>query len=1012
MRIMNRTAIAVVSLLLLSRTLVGEDAVDYLRDIKPILSQHCYTCHGGLKQESGLRLDTGAFILKGGDSGAAIELGRPTASSLVERMKTTDESERMPPDGEPLSAEEIELVSLWIEQGAKIPKDEKPQEDPRRHWSYQVPICPTLPPIKNADWASNVIDTFIASKHEKHGLTARPSASKSTILRRVYLDLVGLPPTRDQLHAFLADDSPDAFERIVDQLLASPRYGERWGRHWMDIWRYSDWYGRRGQNEIRYSQYHIWRWRDWIIESLNDDKGYDLMVVEMLAGDEVAPNDPDVLRATGFLGRNWYKFDRNVWLFETVEQTSMGLMAVTMRCARCHDHKYDPISQQDYYQLRAFFEPHAFRIDPVAGQPDTKRDGLARVYDAKPDDPTYLFRRGEDRNADKDNPLSPSVPSVLGNEIADIQPVSLPLDSYAAVAELIAAEEKAIHDAESALAKAKEAAEQAKQELATIKKVGRIGNPSNGQFLTDDFAKSRPDVWKTVRGHWEYRDGSLFQTRVDSFATLVSLKDHPRDFKARVRYKSNKEGRYRSVGVFFDTIGEQSAQAVYTSANETRPSVQAFHRQEGREVYPPKAIIPCEVQVGQTVTLEIEVRQSQLKISVDGQLKLDYQMPLPRQVGKFALWSHNGTTEFLDVEMESLGTSVEDAARAVELANANISNFEKQLEDAVAKLRSLLARIAAQRAGKLGEGDDPIPAKYPKTSTGRRLALARWITNSQNPRTSRVAVNHIWLRHFGQAIVPSVDNFGLAGKPPTHPELLDWLASEFAVDDLWSMKQLHRSIVTSHVYRMKSSPGLASDNLAKDPENKYLWRGNSRRMEAEVVRDSLLASAGHIDSTMGGAELDEKLGLTSRRRSLYFRVTPDNKMEMLELFDLANPIQCYERQTSVVPQQALAMTNSSLAINQARSLAGQLSNEFGDSDELFVRAAFQQLLSRQPTPSETSACLLFLERHRTLLADSKNMTAFPTGGSKTVPPSSDPGQRVRENLIHILFNHNDFVTIR
>src|SRR5262249_4472615 len=252
---------------------------------------------------------------------------------------------------------------------------------------------------------------------------------KHVLLRRIYLDLIGLPPTREELHAFLADESPDAYEKVVDRLLSSPQYGERWGRHWMDVWRYADWAGYGA--EVRDSQKHIWRWRDWIIESLNQDKGYARMVQEMLAGDELEPTNPDVLRATGFLVRNWYKFNRNVWLDNTIEHTSKAFLGVTLNCARCHDHMYDPVTQKEYYQFRAFFEPHNIRTDRVPGQANTALDGLVRVYDANLNPQTFLFVRGEEKSPDKKNPLAPAVPLALGGNKLAIQPVKLPRDSYA-----------------------------------------------------------------------------------------------------------------------------------------------------------------------------------------------------------------------------------------------------------------------------------------------------------------------------------------------------------------------------------------------------------------------------------------------------------------------------------------------------------------------------------------------------------------------------------------------------
>src|SRR2546421_7297886 len=262
------------------------------------------------------------------------------------------------------------------------------------HWAFAPPVRPPVPEVKNTGWVRNPVDAFVAAERERRGLTPRPEAPRHVLLRRVYLDLVGLPPTREELHAFLADTSPDAYEKVVDRLLASPRYSERWGRHWMDVWRYSDWAGYGA--EVRESQPHVWQWRDWIVESLNGDKGYDRMVREMLAGDELAPADPATLRATGFLVRQYYKFNRNVVLDNTVEHTAKAFLGLTLNCARCHDHMYDPVAQKEYYSFRAIFEPCLARTDRVPGHLDTKELGLPRIYDATPDAPTYLFVRGNE----------------------------------------------------------------------------------------------------------------------------------------------------------------------------------------------------------------------------------------------------------------------------------------------------------------------------------------------------------------------------------------------------------------------------------------------------------------------------------------------------------------------------------------------------------------------------------------------------------------------------------------
>ncbi len=282
---------------------------------------------------------------------------------------------------------------------------------------------PELPSIRTVGWAKTPIDFFIAAEHEARGLTPRPEAARATLLRRAYLDLIGLPPTPDQLHAFEADESENAYERVVDQLLASPQYGERWGRHWMDVWRYSDWAGWGKQ--VRDSQPHIWHWRDWIVESLNCDQPYDRMIVSMLAADEAWPEDANAIRATGYLARNFKLLSREKWMQDTVDHTAQAFLGLTLGCARCHNHMYEPILQKEYYQVRAIFEPYQVRIDRVPGTLDRSQNGLPRVYDAQLDAKTLLFVRGDDRHPTGD-PLSPGVPDLLGVPFPEPEPVSLP----------------------------------------------------------------------------------------------------------------------------------------------------------------------------------------------------------------------------------------------------------------------------------------------------------------------------------------------------------------------------------------------------------------------------------------------------------------------------------------------------------------------------------------------------------------------------------------------------------
>ncbi|HEY2909168.1 MAG TPA: DUF1549 domain-containing protein, partial [Gemmataceae bacterium] len=401
--------------------LFGAEPVDYRKDIRPVLQARCYACHGALKQGAKLRVDSGAALIARG----VVEPGQPAESELYRRISSMDAKTRMPPEGHALTAEQIAKIKAWIEQGAKVPANDKPEEDPRDHWSFRAPVRPTVPKGRSA----NPIDAFVAAKWAEQGLTPVPVADKRILLRRVYLDLIGLPPTPDETAAFLKDASPDAYEKVVDRLLASQQYGERWGRHFLDIWRYSDWWGLGA--ELRNSQKHIWHWRDWTVENFNADLGYDEMIRQMLAADELYPTDAGKLRATGFLARSYFLFNRSTWLEDTVEHTSKGFLGLTFNCAKCHDHKYDPTTQVNYYQFRAFFEPYQVRTDFMKDELDVEKAGLPRAFDCNLDAKTFLFVRGDERNPDKERTIVPALPAYLAPNGLKIAAVKLPAEAYA-----------------------------------------------------------------------------------------------------------------------------------------------------------------------------------------------------------------------------------------------------------------------------------------------------------------------------------------------------------------------------------------------------------------------------------------------------------------------------------------------------------------------------------------------------------------------------------------------------
>lgn len=715
---------------------------------------------------------------------------------------------------------------------------------------------PAVPKVKNKAWVRNPIDAFIAAQHEARGLKPRPEASKEVLLRRVYLDLIGLSPTPAEIAAFEADHSANAYEKVVDELLADERYGERWGRHWLDVWRYSDWAGWSGGNQIRDSKPHIWRWRDWTIEALNHDKPYDRMIMEMLAADEFAPNDTNALRATGFLVRNYKMLSREQWLEDTVKHTSQAFLGVTMGCAKCHNHMFDPITQKEYYQFRAIFEPHQVRTDRVPGQVDTAKDGLVRAYDVGTNVPTYFFIRGDERKPDTNRVMQPGVPKALKGTF-EVSPVILPRTA---------------------------------------------ARPDKRPFVIRDLIADSESQVKAAR---EVFEKAAEKERAEAKLRL-KIAEATKDSLLAVL----------AVEKIEDNDGKGSEE--WTNAAKMAVTKQNY-----------AAVLDAKIKL-----MQAQAEENRLKSKAEN----------------------------------------DEWKKKFEAAKSGRADAEKKLEEA--------EKLAAAEPGT---DYKPRPAEvYPEFSTGRRLALAKWIANRENPLTARVAMNHIWIRHFGQGIVGTPADFGFNGKAPTDPALLDWLAAEFMKRG-WSMKEMHRLIVTSSTYRMASTPDLADAKI--DPDNQFLWRMPSRRMEGELVRDNLLQVAGDLDTTMGGPEIDHTKGLTSKRRSIYLQIAAEKEVEFLKIFDGPSVTECYMRHPSVVPQQALALANSEPALREAKALASELTSEKPDD---FVEAAYRRVLARDPKPEEKKLCDEFLSTE-----EKKSSEA-----------------RARQDLVLVLFNHNDFVTIR
>jgi hypothetical protein len=1142
------------------------DGVDYGRDIKPVLKARCYACHGALKQEAGLRLDTGVLIRQGGDSGAAISDGQIDDSLLIHRVSAKEPGERMPPEGEPLSAEQIEMLRVWIREGAKSPESEQPEADPREHWAFKIPQRPAIPEIADAGQA-HLIDAFLNAELARHALMPRPSAPKHVLLRRVYIDLIGLPPTRDELHAFLADESPDAYEKVVDKLLNDQRHGERWGRHWMDVWRYSDWYGRRDVNDVRNSASQLYRWRDWIVRSLNQGKGYDQMVREMLAADEICPDDYDAGVATGYLIRNYYSLNANDWMRNAVEHTGKAFLGLTFNCAHCHDHKYDPITHDDYFRMRAFFEPIFIRQDRMPGEADpgifqdysysgtraVQRLGVVRVFDKTADAPTWFYTGGDERNRVKERgSIPPGVPAFLENAAFRIEPVNLPPKAWypglrpelqesllAEARSAIAAAEESLSSftaqpqapaqsrteavapgsgANEGLVKAEAEYEAAFQEAI---KAGTSGAISGRQSLLMDATTGRSIVQNNLQQLKSFDDGArlTFRLRIlqDSHVNFQFVKDSLQGLTAG--YCAFEKGRIMAYvhGVSGETevgrydfaagqidfeisvvirskedIGQLTVVCCSDSSTLVENASLALNgwNPVGTAIKPISFDIrPGSVAVIDDFVWSVPDPMATASKSWVKLIDVDFEAPKytdGRDVVGIDGWEPSSfrvapATSLVSAsigspELRALSVKLEAARRAARRPFLQMHAAEASVTAARADLASLEARIAADRARysdppsdklpalsktasrlereaalrksesevlaaefavvtaeakpsddaerakaietataglttamtnrqkatealaneQLSETYSPLSPSYPQQSTGRRRALAEWMISRDNPLTARVAVNHIWARHFHSPLVASMNDFGRNGDKPTHPELLDWLAVEF-MESGWDMKHLHRLIVTSDAYRRDSVS--AGDSVSKDSENKLIWRMNSSRMESEVVRDSLLFIAGRLDLTMGGVEIENKDALTTTRRSLYYSVHPESggKSSLGELFDAPDPLDCYRRVSSIVPQQALALTNSALVHESSVAIVKAWQDSGGGSAEQFISCLFEQILSRQPTQAEIQVCLSTLQKQRQLA---------------TSPDSPEANTQTRESLARILLNHNDFVTIR
>jgi len=845
----------------------------FSREVAPILEKSCVQCHGPVQKLAALDLSSRAAALKGGEkSGSAILPGNADKSPLYRRV--TGQDQPAMPLGGKLPDAEAAILKTWIDAGAAWDGEPLGKSAPAAKrqdwWAFRKPVRHPPPRVSDQRWQAHPIDAFVKKTLDEKGLEPAPAADRRTLLRRAYLDLIGLLPPPDEVEAFVNDTSANAWEKQIDRLLASPHYGERWARHWLDVARYADSWGHIHDDDNP----NAWRFRDYVIKSFNDDKPYDRFIAEQLAGDELDQVTHETLIATSFhriaprvLFREkqnpHYRYD---YLDDMIGTTSRAFLGLTVSCARCHDHKFDPISQMDYYRMMAIFFP----------------------------------------SVDYNHPLA-------------------------------APDEIAAHDARKLEVEARI--------QALNREIRRIEEP--------------------------YREAA-FQKKLDTF---------PEDVRIAVRTPEEQRtaGQNLVAAQMMSIRNTATRQVTLNDADREARAKMQEQLGEARSRLPK----PLPVAAG--------VRDGDYRFTPDG----PGDEPVPGTTAK-------------RIKPDFEGSYVPLAGKAYVPPPLY---FPAMAEPGKGKLIApgFLSVIAGGDSFKRSQPGNGRP------SSGRRRALAEWIASPENPLTARVMVNRIWHHHFGRGIASTPSNFGRMGSLPSHPELLDWLATEF-VRDGWSIKRMHRLILTSQSYQMASS-FYREVNFDKDPDNVSLWRFPVRRLEAEIIRDSILSASGQLNSQAGGppffpavpkAAFVEvarvgKWVLTKEepstwRRSIYSYWKRARKSPMFEVFDQPDTmVSCERRNITTVPTQALTLLNDEFVLLQSRHFASRVQHEAGSEAGEQVKHAYRIALSRDPAPKEFTGSLQFLEKQRAHHAQK---------------PAVAPASAALTDLCHVLLNLNEFLYVQ
>jgi hypothetical protein len=863
------------------------------RNIRPVLSDSCYKCHSVAAKEkkklkAKLYLDSWAGIAKGGESGdPAVVPGEPDKSLLIKaiRYKFTgdDEDQNMPPklkdgSGGKLPDETIQKFEEWVKMGAPYPKEKAQGPDApveKAHWAFEVPREPAVPQVKEAARVQGPIDAFVMSKLEEKGLTLNPPADKRTLIRRATLDLTGLPPTPAEVDGFLQDNAPDAFSKVVDRLLASPRYGERWGRHWLDVARYSDTKGYVFEEDRRYP--FAYTYRDYVVNAFNTDLPYDQFLIQQIAADKLDLGaDKRPLAAMGFLtlGRRFLNQAPDI-IDDRLDVICRGTMALTIGCARCHDHKFDPIPTKDYYSLYG-------------------------VLDSSTEP--------------KELPLLATPAST---------PASLAFEKELEARE--AAVETYKHDhAQAILADARKPAAIAEY-LIGAQTAGREGGEAK-----DDLNHYLLARYRTLLGTTGAKDPVMGPWH--AYAALPAA-----EFAARSQEVTEK---------LFNSTGQRPAfNPLLTAAFIGKPpaSLGDVAERYGSLL----------ARVAGTDKRDDSDEES-LRLALYGEHG-PLAVPAPEYTRLFKKDGHLQVTRLQKNVDAWIAESPDAPARAMVLTDS------PDPHDAPLHVRGSATNVGQtvprHFLTALSHGGTPQPL----TEGSGRLQLARAIASRDNPLTARVLVNRVWLYHFGKGIVRTPSDFGTRCDPPTHPELLDWLALRF-MDSGWSIKKLHRQVLLSAAYQQSDDDNPAA--RAVDPDNLLLWRMNRQRLDFESTRDSLLAVAGTLDDRLGGRS-GNLADPADARRTIYGTIDRQNLPSLFRAFDFASPdTTSPQRFTTTVPQQALYFMNSPFVIRQAKALAAR--PDVGPADpEARVRLLYRTLFARDATPEEISTGLQYVEAEST-----------------------------------------------